>query len=176
MARMQAAVLAESLARPALAVVATTRKQGPPYLAPVWFLWEPNGRVAAQYPFYPEGTFWLIGTYMRQWCKHLLVRPQVSLCITGEGIPGYIAVDCSVEPVEPRDHDIWPVATRLTEKYVGARSGPEAAARFLANMRTEPRLLFRLTPETWRAIDLTVYTGNRGDIAYQQAHATSEPT
>ena len=175
MARMQAAVLAEVLQRPLLAVIATTRKNGRPYLVPIWFLWEPDGRVAAQYPFYPEGSFWVIGTYARQWCQHLLVRPQASLCITGEGVRGYIAVDCQVEPIEPHAHDIWPMATRLAEKYVGSRSGPAATARFVANMRTEQRLLFRLTPHAWRAIDLTIYTGSRGDLAYQQAHATAEP-
>ena len=175
MARMQAAVLAESLTKPVNAVLATTRKSGRPYLVPVWFLWEPNGGVAATYPFYPEGTLWLVGTSTRQWCKQLVANPLVSLCIEGGGIPGYITVDCAAELIAPPEHDIWPIATRLAEKYVGSRSGPEASARFVANMRTEPRLLFRLTPETWRAIDLTVYTGSRGDIAYQQAHAAAEP-
>jgi hypothetical protein len=58
----------------------------------------------------------------------------------------------------------------LAEKYVGPR-GAAAVEAFFANMQTEPRLLFRLTPQHWRAIDLTVYTGSRGDLAYQRAHA-----
>jgi len=171
MARMTAAVLAEALTKPLLAVIATTRKAGQPYLVPVWFYWEPNGRVAESYPFYPEGHFWLVGTYTRVWCKHLFANPRISLCIHGADVPGYIAADCIAEPIEPDTHDIWPIATILAEKYVGSRAGPEATARFVANMRTEPRLLFRLTPQSWRAIDLTVYTGSRGDIAYQRAHA-----
>jgi PPOX class probable F420-dependent enzyme len=170
MARMQAAALAEFLTRPVNAVIATMRREGRPYLVPVWFLWEPSGERAAGYPFYPEGVFWLTGTYTRQWCKHLFREPRLSLCVEGGGpVPGYVAADCRAEPIEPKDADIWPVSAKLVDKYVGARGGPEAAARFLANMRTEPRLLFRLTPERWRAIDLTVYTGSRGDLEYQRA-------
>jgi hypothetical protein len=35
-------------------------------------------------------------------------------------------------------------------------------------MRTEPRLLFRLVPDTWRAIDMTVYRGKRADRVFQE--------
>jgi hypothetical protein len=169
MARMQADTLARCLAIPGNnAVLSTTRKDGRGYLVPVWFLWEETDGAADTYPFYRNGRFWLIGTYNRRWCKHISADPRVSLCIQGDGIPGYVAVDCRAEPVHPKDFDIWPVATRLAMRYVGHRSGEEAALKFVANMRTEPRLLFRLTPENWRCIDLTVYTGTRADMAHQE--------
>ncbi|MBI2761519.1 MAG: hypothetical protein HYX51_08855 [Chloroflexi bacterium] len=85
-------------------------------------------------------------------------------------MPGYIAVTCQAEPVED---DIWPISGELARKYVGSRPGATGAdvEKFVANMRTEPRLLFRLNPEQWRAIDLTVYTGARGDNAWQRQQA-----
>ncbi len=169
MARMHADTLARCLATPAIpAVLATTRKDGRGYLVPVWYLWEETGGTSATYPFYRHGQFWLIGTYTRRWCKHIFADPRVSLCIQGGGVPGYIAVDCRAEPVHPTDFDIWPIATQLARRYVGHSRDEEAAQTFVANMRTEPRLLFRLTPENWRCIDLTVYTGTRADVAHQE--------
>ncbi len=154
MARMRAEVREELLAQPIIAVLSTIRRDGRPYLAPVWFLWQ-------------DGVFWLTGTSARTWCKHIFRDRRVSLCIeTTDPIARYIAVDCEAEPVE---QDIWPVSGALAQKYIGGRPGatPETVEQFIAGMQTEPRLLFRLTPtlppERWRAIDLTVYTGVRGD-------------
>ena len=66
----------------------------------------------------------------------------------------------------------------FAEKYVG-RGDPanEAAVEaFLVNMKTEPRLLFRLAPEdrpnAIRAIDLRVYRGKRADREHQAAQGT----
>jgi len=149
MARMRPDVLAALLEQPIVAVLATLRRNGMPYQVPVWFLW------------YDE-TFWLTGTYARLWCRHLFANPRCALCIeTTEPVARYVAVECEAVPIEPERADIWPVSRLLVEKYVGARGGDVDA--FLARMRTEPRLLFRLTPRHWRAIDLTVYTGVRGD-------------
>lgn len=170
MARMKAEVLREVLQRPHVSVLSSIRKDGRPYLAPIWFLWEQTGPPAADYPFYDQGVLWITGTYNRTWCKHLLRDPRASLCIEtrGDPVPGYAAVDCIAEPVE---QDIWPISEALARKYVGSRPGAtEASVRqFVANMKTEPRLLFRLTPERWRCIDLTVYAGTRADMAHQQA-------
>jgi len=153
MARMKPDVLEAMLQQPIIAVLSTVRRDGQPYQIPVWFLWR-------------EDVFWLTGTYTRVWCKHLFRDPRTSLCIeTADPIARYAAVDCTATPVEPSDSDIWPISRLLAEKYVGARGGDVEA--FLANMRTEPRLLFRLEPRHWRAIDLTVYRGSRGDLAYQ---------
>jgi PPOX class probable F420-dependent enzyme len=152
MARMKAEVLEAFLDKPIVAVLAAVRKNGQPYQIPVWFLWR-------------EGSFWLTGTYTRVWCKQLFVDPRASLCIEDrDPIARYVAIDCIAEPVEPATADIWPVSQWLAEKYMPAERVPA----FMANMRTEPRLLFRLTPRHWRAIDLTVYVGSRGDLAYQQ--------
>src|SRR3712207_2613738 len=155
MARMKPDVLDAFLQRPIIAVLSTLRRDGRPYQIPVWFLWR-------------DGVFWLTGTYTRVWCKHIFRDARVSLCIEAtDPVARYVAVDCSAEPVEPRDTDIWPVSRLLAEKYVGTRGGDVDA--FIANMQSEPRLLFRLTPEYWRAIDLTVYRGSRGDEEYRRS-------
>ena len=156
MARMTSEVLEQFLARPIIAVLATMRRQGRPYQIPVWYLWK-------------DGVFWLTGTTTRVWCKHIFRDPRVSLCIEAtDPVARYVAVDCAAEPVR---EDIWPISTELARKYIPSLR-PDATeqdiAAFVANMQTEPRLLFRLTPEHWRAIDLTVYRGSRGDIAYQR--------
>jgi nitroimidazol reductase NimA-like FMN-containing flavoprotein (pyridoxamine 5'-phosphate oxidase superfamily) len=153
---MKPDTIEEVLSRPLVATVAAIRQDGPPYQAPVWFLWR-------------DGVFWLTGTRVRTWCKLLTRHPAASLCIdTAAVVAGYVAVDCRAERVE---EDIWPVSIALARKYVGGRAGATDAdvERFVANMRTEPRILFRLTPERWRAIDLTVYTGMRGDREWQGA-------
>ncbi len=172
MPRMKPEMMEEFLARPVIAVVATIRREGRPYQAPVWFVWHPaDGEPVAERvgPAYRDGLFWLTGTYSRVWCKHILHDPRVALCIeVTEPSPGFVAVDCLAEAVE---HDIWPVSIELARKYVGGRPGATDAdvERFVANMRTEPRLLFRLTPTFWRAIDMSVYRGKRADVEHQRA-------
>ena len=161
MARMTAEVLREFLVEPHVAVLATLRTNGRPYLAPVWFLWEQTGPAGDEYPFYDQGVFWLTGTYPRRWCKNLMRDPRASLCIEAtDPVARYVAVDCEAELVE---EDIWPVSERLAQKYVGARAGSDSVRAFVANMRTEPRVLFRLAPSSWRCIDLTVYRGIPAD-------------
>src|SRR6476620_6628505 len=119
MARMKPDVMEVFLAKPIVAVLATVRRNGVPYQIPVWFLWR-------------DGAFFLTGTYTRVWCKHLFVDPRASLCIEDrDPVAKYVAVECSVEAVEPKHADIWPVSQLLAEKYVPA-GGVEA---FMANMR-----------------------------------------
>jgi hypothetical protein len=166
MTRMAPAVLDEFLQRPIVAVIATLRRDGRPYQVPVWFLWKPARdspppeRVG---PDFRDGHIWLTGTYSRVWCKHIFHDPRVSLCIEAtDPVARHVGIDCDAVPVEA---DIWPISTELAQKYVGSRPGATDAdvERFLANMHTEPRLLVKLTPRFWRAIDLTVYRGKRGD-------------
>ncbi len=178
MPRMKPEVVEEVLARPIVAVIGTLRRDGRPYLMPIWFLWKPADPAAPPPervgPAYRDGVFWLTGTHSRVWCKHIFHDPRVSLCIeTSDPASRHVTVDCHAEPVEPDKHDIWPISTELAQKYIGSRPGATAAdvEQFVANMKTEPRLLFRLRPEFWRAIDLTVYRGKRGDREYQQAQA-----
>jgi hypothetical protein len=166
---MSAADLAEYLEQPFVGVIATLRRSGLPYTVPVWWLWEPDPTLA---PFesgrhhYPSGVVWITGTTSRAWCKQLQGDPRASLCIeSGPPLTGHVGMDGVCDALLPDEHDIWPISERLADKYVG-RGNPanaDAVASFVANMRTEPRLLFRLRPHVLRAIDMRVYRGKRAD-------------
>ncbi len=157
MPRMTDDVLAEFLEQPHVGVIATLRGNGAPYTVPVWWL-------------HDDGVLWLTGTTNRIWCKQLIARPRCSLCIEALApVAGHVGIDGTAEVLQPGEFDIWPVSLRLAEKYVG-RGDPDnatAVKRFFANMQTEPRLLFRVTPGSWRAIDMRVYRGKRADRQYQ---------
>ena len=158
-------VLEEFLQQPHVGVLATLRRNGMPYTVPVWWLWK-------------DGGIWITGTYSPVWCKQLLQDPRTSLCIEATApVSGHIVFDGRAEAFELPGFDIWPISRELAEKYVG-RGDPanaEAVERFFANMQTEPRLLFRLTPEVTRAIDMRVYRGKRADREYQERKRTEAP-
>ncbi|MGH1491905.1 MAG: TIGR03618 family F420-dependent PPOX class oxidoreductase [Acidimicrobiales bacterium] len=145
------------MAEPHVGVVATLRQDGRPYTVPVWHLW--------------DGThIWLTGTESRVWCKQLMHDPRLSLCVEAlQPVPGHIDIDGNGEVLTADDFDIWPINQQLAEKYVGRQDpgNDKAVEKFVANMRTEPRLLIRITPEVWRAIDMRVYEGKRADRQFQ---------
>jgi hypothetical protein len=97
--------------------------------------------------------------------------PRTSLCIetSSEPFTGHVEVDGDAETLLLPEFDIWPVSRLLAEKYVGRGDPARDAAvdAFFANMQTEPRMLFRITPAVWRAIDMRVYQGKRADREYQ---------
>lgn len=153
MSRMKPEVLAELLEQPIVGVLATLRQDGRPYTVPIWWLHE-------------DGVFWLTGTTSRVWCKQLKRDARCSLCIeTTDPAARHIEVDGLAYARELPDFDIWPVTRRLAHKFVPENSQADA---FFENMKTEPRLLFRLEPQVWRAIDLTVYRGKRSDREHQE--------
>ena len=157
MPRMQDGTVAEFLEQPHIGVIATLRENGMPYSVPIWWLFE-------------GGVFWVTGTTNRIWCKQLQRDSRCSLCIEAlSPVPGFVAVDGHAEAKELPDFDIWPITRQLAEKYVGATGDADAVDAFFDNMRTEPRLLFRLQPQVWRAIDMRVYRGKRADRAFQES-------
>jgi len=157
MPRMTAAVQAEFLLQPHVGVIATLRRDGLPYTVPVWWL-------------HDDGDFWLTGTVNRIWCRQLQNDPRCSLCIEAAApLAGHIGIDGRATTRLMTDFDIWPISHRLAQKYIGRDDPANDAAveRFFDNMRTEPRLLFRLKPDVIRAIDMRVYRGKRADREYQ---------
>lgn len=158
MPRMQPDVLEEFLREPHVGVLATLRQDGRPYTVPVWWLWK-------------DGVVWVTGTHSRVWCQQIMRDPRVSLCIEAtEPVPGHVEFDGIAEPVTLPAFDIWPISRELAEKYVGWGDPGRAAEveAFFANMQTEPRLLFRITPAVTRAIDMRVYRGKRADREHQE--------
>jgi PPOX class probable F420-dependent enzyme len=157
MPRMTAEVQEAFLAEPHVGVIASLRRDGRPYTVPVWHLW--------------DGTHvWLSGTVSRVWCRQIRADPRVSLCVEAMApVAGHVGIDGRAQVLEPPGFDIWPMSRRLAEKYIGRNDPTRAAAveAFVANMMTEPRILIRLTPEVWRAIDMRVYRGKRADRDHQ---------
>ena len=158
MPRMASDVLEEFLRQPHIGVLASLRRDGRPYTVPIWWLWH-------------EEAFWLTGTTSRVWCRQLQHDPRASLCIEAlQPLPGHVGVDGQVEAKQLPEFDIWPISRLLVDKYV-----PDDPDAFFANMQTEPRLLFRLVPEVWRAIDMRIYQGKRADRDYQARHRSGAP-
>ena len=81
-------------------------------------------------------------------------------------------IDGDAVALHPDQFDIWPVSTLLANKYIGGGNpdSQDRVASFVKNMRTEPRLLFRVKPMVWRAIDLTVYRGKKADRDFQKKY------
>jgi pyridoxamine 5'-phosphate oxidase-like protein len=159
MPRMKPDDVSEFLRQPLVGVIATLRRDGRPYTVPIWWLWDED-----------DGVFWLTGTHSRVWCKMLKKDGRTSLCIQGAvpgGVSGHVEADGIAEARELPGFDIWPISRRLADKYVG-RGDPARSEAFFANMRTEPRLLFRVMPQVWRAIDMRVYRGKREDRQFQE--------
>jgi hypothetical protein len=163
------------LRAPENGVIATLRRDGMPYTVPIWFLWKPE-EERDEYG-YRKGKLWLTGTYSRVWCKQLLHDPRASFCIeSGPPFTGHVEFDGTCQSSERPGFDIWPISRELAEKYVG-RGDPandEAVEKFFANMQTEPRLLFCLTPQVTRAIDMRVYRGKRADRDFQVNHSSAD--
>jgi PPOX class probable F420-dependent enzyme len=161
---MKPDVLEEFLQQPHVGVISTLRQDGMPYTVPIWWLWK-------------DGVVWITGTYSRVWCQQLLKDPRASLCIESTApVAGHVGFDGHVKARELPDFDIWPISRELANKYVG-RNDPANVERvdaFFANMQTEPRLLFELTPEVTRAIDMRVYRGKRADREFQERGTSAE--
>ena len=174
MARMRPDAWREFMEQPFMGVLATLRQDGRPYTIPLWFLWD--GEIADDaHPVHnpPSGHLWLTGTLGRVWCRQLINDPRMSFCIETSGPPSqHVEIDGTAEAFTLPDFDIWPISRKLAEKYVGQGdpANADAVDAFFANMQTEPRMLFKVTPEVWRAIDLTVYRGKRSDREHQEAH------
>jgi Pyridoxamine 5'-phosphate oxidase len=161
MGRMKQDMIDEFLKQPYIGVIATLRRDGRPYTVPVFWLWK-------------EGGFWLTGTATRVWCKQLVRDPRCSLCIeTTDPFPAHLEVDGRAEPFKLPDFDIWPIHQELADKYIGRGSIASApkVEEIMAIWKTEPRMLFRIVPEVWRAIELRVYRGKRADREYQTAQS-----
>ena len=161
MFEMQADVLRAFLDEPRAAVLATLRRDGRPYTIPLWFLWEgevPDDVNPASNP--PSGHVWFTGAPTSSWCKHLVNDPRMSLCIDQEEPPAkHVGIDGTVEHSAPDDPEVWPVLKRLVDKYVG-RGDPAnqvEADGYLESMRSMTPILFKVTPNAWRAIDLSEF-------------------
>jgi PPOX class probable F420-dependent enzyme len=129
---MSAERIAEFLAPPRHAILATNRRAGPPQLTPVWYLYE-------------EGCIHISAGAETVKVRNLRRDPQVTICIDG-GHPDarYVIFQGTikiVEPGAPRQEELrWRIIRHYYEKEADAR-------QYYESMRNSPSVLLILEPD-----------------------------
>lgn len=118
-------------------------KVGNPYIAPMWYEWDPE-----------DNGFWVIPRQKSAWAKYLKNNPSVAITID-EDAPPYrkVIVRGHAELVEePNVGGQWvEIATKMSYRYLG-ENGPD----YLEPTLNEPRWLFKIKPskiKTWQGVE-----------------------
>ena len=130
---MTQAQVEEFLETPRHAIAATNRRDGPPQLSPVWFLYE-------------EGRFYIGVRVASAKYRNLRRDPRISLCVDG-GHPDAraVMVHGSAELIEAESSWREEVTWRITRRYYET---DEEARQFREEARAwGPRALIVVTPE-----------------------------
>jgi nitroimidazol reductase NimA-like FMN-containing flavoprotein (pyridoxamine 5'-phosphate oxidase superfamily) len=121
--------------------IATLDAEGWPYVAPVWYEYEPASR-----------TFLVVGRERADWVGHIRVEPRVAFHVADDVHAEHtrVLVQARAEivegPVAPAASPLLGELTRrLSLRYLGP-TGPEYAERTFGR----PRVLVRLVPVQWR--------------------------
>jgi PPOX class probable F420-dependent enzyme len=118
------------IAEPHTGKLATTRKDGRPHVAPIWYDLDDDGTVV-----FTTGAETLKGKTLRR-------DPRASLCVDDERPPfSFVIIDGTVEISEDLD-DLLLWATRIGGRYMGA----EKAEAFGRRNAVPGELLVRLPP------------------------------
>jgi PPOX class probable F420-dependent enzyme len=122
------AFLASSPARPAL--LATTRKDGRPHVAPIWYDTDDDGTIV-----FNTGAETLKGRSIRR-------TGQVALCVQDDEAPfSFVSIEGTAEVVDDLD-EVRRWAARIGARYMGADRAEEYGAR----NGVPGELLVRVTP------------------------------
>lgn len=135
------AEMAAFLAEPWNGRIATLGADGWPYVAPVWYEFEPAARV-----------FLVVGRERADWVAHVRAEPRVAFHVADDVhaehtrvlVHGRAAIiEGPVAPsASPR---LGPLTRRLSRRYLGP-DGPTYAERTIHR----PRVLVEIRPERWR--------------------------
>jgi PPOX class probable F420-dependent enzyme len=135
------AELAAFLAEPWNGRIATLGPDGWPYVAPVWYEYDPGPRE-----------FWVVGRERAEWVGHIRVDPRVAFHVADDEHAEHTRVFVQgnariVEgPVAPSASPrVLELTRRLSLRYLGP-NGPAYAERTLGR----PRVLVRLAPARWQ--------------------------
>ena len=121
--------LAEFLAPPRIAVVATIGRDGMPQLTPNWYV-------------YSDRRLLVSTTKQRVKHRNLVRDGRIAVCVCSEPLAGdYVTIWGRAEISD--DESIWPVTRRISERYVE----PGEVDDWMAMLRTQPRVLISVTPE-----------------------------
>jgi len=138
MAPMTTDRVAEFLAPPRHAILATNRADGPPQLTPVWYLYE-AGRI-----------------YVSAGAETVKVRnlrrdPKITICIDGcHPDTRYVILQGTVTIVEPREAEQEEMRWRIIRHY---HESEDDAHRYHESIRESSSVLLVLQPDKIRSQD-----------------------
>jgi len=120
-----------------LARIATVRRDGAPFVVPVWFDWD--GKYC-----------YVIARKRSRWVKDLLNEPRVTVLIDElePGLPK-VVIEGRAKIIGDKLEDWIDIGRRLVKKYYGS----DAADSYLQGSIDQPRFTIRITPRkitTWR--------------------------
>lgn len=134
--------IAEFLAGPVVARVATVDEDGLPYITPVWEEWDGEA-------------LWIVPRERSVWVRHLKAHPQVAVSCALDNSPytrvlmrGKAEIVAGPEPMQGKCLE---VANRMAVRYLGER-GPE----YLVPTLDRPRYLIKFTPDkitSWEGVE-----------------------
>jgi PPOX class probable F420-dependent enzyme len=147
------AEVARFLAEPWNGRIATIGPEGWPYIAPVWYEFEPDRR-----------TFLVVGRERARWIAHIRTDPRVAFHVADDVHAQHTRVQVQATarilegPVAPTaSPTLLDLTHRLSRRYLGP-DGPRYAERTL----DRPRVLVRLEPVAW-----TTWTGGEWHPRYR---------
>jgi PPOX class probable F420-dependent enzyme len=131
MAAMSAEQIAEFLAPPRHAIIATNRAAGPPQVTPVWYIYE-------------AGRMYISAGVEAVKVRQLRRDPQVTICVDG-GHPDarYVILQGEMTIIEPGDPQQEAMRWRIIRRYYEDEA---AARRYYESLRDSPSVLLVLTP------------------------------
>jgi PPOX class probable F420-dependent enzyme len=131
MAQMSTASVAEFLASPRHAIIATNRIDGPPQLTPVWYIYE-------------EGRMYISAGVETVKVRNLRRDPHVTICVDG-GRPDtrYVILQGTVAIIEPHTGQQEEMRRRIIYHY---HEHEDDARRYHESIRNSPSVLLVLAP------------------------------
>ena len=124
------------LAGPNIARVATVKKNGAPFVVPVWYEWD--GKDC-----------YIVGRESSSWMENIENEPRVTVLIDTDVWPtSKVVIEGEVEIVGRSAEDWVEIGKKMVKKYVG----PGAGMSYLQGSLDQPRVTMRITPvkiTTW---------------------------
>jgi general stress protein 26 len=124
------------LAGPNIARVATVRKNGAPFVVPVWYEWD--GKDC-----------YIVGRESSSWIENIEHEHRVTILIDTDVYPTRKVVFEGEAEIVGRSTEDWVgIGKKMVKKYVG----PDAGMSYLEGSLDQPRVTMRITPvktTTW---------------------------
>lgn len=132
MAQMTVDRVAEFLAPPRHAILATNRADGPPQLTPVWYIYE-------------EGRMYISAGANTVKVRNLRRDPRMTICVDGcRPDARYVILQGSVTIIEPGEAQQEAMRWRIIRHY---HENEEDARRYHESIRESPSVLLVLQPD-----------------------------